>query len=166
MARFPRALLQVALALSAAPAFAQLIPIRVVPIAEADQFGFFPSANFGMANASLALADTLLDPVRNPAHGARVARARYFGGPTFFSVTNDAGSGQTFPVGVLTRIGRAFVGGALAIQEIAPARPRQTPPFPIEILVSSEAPGPFIPAEPNRSRSNSHAHATAGYAFP
>jgi hypothetical protein len=167
MARFPAALLAGALALAAPPVSAQLIPIRVVPMAEADQFGFFPSANFGMANVSIALADSLLDPVRNPALGSRVGRGRYFGGPTFFAVTNDAGSGQTLPLGALARVGRVFLGGAVAVQEIAPARPRQTFGFPIELLLqSSVAPGPFQQAEPNQPRSNRYGHATAGYAFP
>jgi hypothetical protein len=165
MARSRRALLAIAMALGATPAFAQIIPIRVVPFAEADQFGFFPSANFGMANVSVALTDSLLDPVRNPALGSRVARALYYGGPTFFAVTNDAGSGQTLPLGALTRFGRVFVGGSLAIQEIAPARPRQSSFFPIDVLASSVA-VPFEVAEPNQPVSNRHAHATAGYAFP
>src|SRR3712207_9208274 len=48
-------------------AAAQLISIKTVPVAEGDQFGFFPSANLGMAGLSIALNDTLLDPFGNPA---------------------------------------------------------------------------------------------------
>lgn len=164
MARIAPTVVTILLALAAAPpSFAQLIPIRVVPVAEADQFGFFPAANFGMANVSIALADSLLDPVQNPALGSRLKKARYFGGPTFFAVSNSAGSGQTFPLGGMMRIGRGFVGATLALQEIDPARPRQAGVFP-EILSSSFV-GTFTPAEPNRSQHNRHAHGTAGYAF-
>src|SRR5687767_5376744 len=89
----------------AASAGAQLIPVRVVPIAQADQFGIFPSVNFGMANVSIAMADSLLDPFENPALGSRIRRAVYFGAPTFFAVTNEAGSRQTYPLGLLARKG-------------------------------------------------------------
>jgi len=166
MARIVRTLVPLLLAVAPAqPALAQVIPIRVVPVAEADQFGFFPSANFGMASVSIALADSLLDPVQNPALGARLKKARYFGGPTFFAVSNSAGSGQTFPLGGMARFGRVFAGVTLALQEIDPAQPRQSGLFPLDALASSFAPGPFVVAEPNRSQRNRHAHGTVGYAF-
>ena len=144
----------------------QLIPVRVVPVAEADQFGFFPSANFGMANVSIALRDSLLGPYHNPALGARIQRAVYYGAPTFFSVTNDAGSGQTYPLGVIARRGKTFAGGTYAVQEINPARPRQEPFVGIGVL-SLTVPGPpTINAQPNRTQSNHYGHATVGHTFP
>lgn len=145
---------------------AQLIPVRVVPIAQADQFDIFPSANFGMANVSIALPDSLLNPYHNPALGSRIRRGLYFGSPTFFSVTNDAGSGQTYPLGGFARLGRSFVGGTLALQEINPARSRASPlPLPVDVLASPLAPVTFN-AEPNQTQANRHAHGTVGHTFP
>src|SRR5574342_576712 len=57
-------------------AAAQIIPIRSVPLAQGDQLLIFPTANLGMGGVSIALADSLRDPFRNPAMGARVAAAR------------------------------------------------------------------------------------------
>ena len=146
---------------------AQLIPVRVVPIAQADQFGIFPSVNFGMANVSIAMADSLLDPFENPALGSRVRRAVYFGAPTFFAVTNEAGSGQTYPLGLLTRIGRGFVGGTVALQEINPARTRREPfSPPIGVLTSSSLAPVTFNAEPNQTEKNFYGHAIAGYMLP
>lgn len=167
MANVIRATIPVVLAtLVAGQGGAQQIPVRVVPIADADQFGFFPSANFGMANVSIALPDSLLDPFHNPATGSRIRRALYYGAPTFFAVSNDAGSGQTYPVGGMARVGRTFVGGALAMQEINPARPRQFPgPFPIDVALSSAAPVTFD-ASANETQNNAHAYALLGHTFP
>src|SRR5207249_1794928 len=39
---------------------AQLIQVKTLPIADGDQWRFFPSANVGMAGVSIALSDTLL----------------------------------------------------------------------------------------------------------
>ena len=51
---------------------AQVIPIRTIPLSEGDQFLLYPSNNLGMGGVSIALADSLLDPFRNPALGARL----------------------------------------------------------------------------------------------
>ena len=152
----------------ASSAGAQLIPVRVVPIAQADQFGIFPSVNFGMANVSIAMADSLLDPFENPALGSRVRRAVYFGAPTFFAVTNEAGSGQTYPLGLLARKGRIFFGGTLALQEINPARARSEPfAPPIGVLTASSSFAPVtFNAEPNQTENNVYGHGMAGYTLP
>lgn len=151
----------------AGSAGAQLIPVRVVPIAQADQFGIFPSVNFGMANVSIAMADSLLDPFENPALGSRIRRAVYFGAPTFFAVTNEAGSGQTYPLGLLARKGRLFFGGTLALQEINPARPRREPFFPPIVVVASSSFAPVsLDAEPNETEKNVYGQAMAGYTLP
>lgn len=143
---------------------AQLIPVRTVPVAEADQFGFFPAANFGMGGVSIALTDSLLDPFRNPAKASRIGRALYFGSPTLFSVSNHAGSGQALPVGAILRSGTTFLGGALALQEISPARPINSFfPGAIDVLGSSTFGPPVPDAEPNKSASNRYAYATAGH---
>src|SRR5687768_18450847 len=94
-----------ALAALAAPLRAQLISVKTVPIAQGDQFDFFPSRNQGMASVSIAVADTLLDVFSNPAKASRLAGSPFFGSPTFFSVSSNAGGGRTLPITALTRSG-------------------------------------------------------------
>jgi hypothetical protein len=54
----------------------------------------------------------------------------------------------------------------MAIQEIAPARRRDSGPFfPGPVLLSSVAPVPFMEASANEPRTNRHAHGTVGYSF-
>ena len=89
--------LLVLLAAAAAPAAAQLIAIKTVPVAQGDQFAIFPSDNAALGGVSIALPDTLLDPFGNPATGSRVVTGRFFGSPTLFSVSHDAGGGRTLP---------------------------------------------------------------------
>jgi hypothetical protein len=101
---------------------AQLISIKTVPVAQADQFDFFPSQNHGMGGVSIALSDTLLDPFSNPAKGARLRGAHFFGSPTFYSVSRDAGSGRTIPLTALVRSEGWFGGASLALQEVDAAR--------------------------------------------
>lgn len=103
---------------------AQLIPapVKTRPIADGDQLGFLPSANFGMAGVSMALADTMLDPFTNPARAARVQRSYFFGSPSFYSVSGNTGGGRTLPLGIVGRQGALFGGLALAIQDVSPAR--------------------------------------------
>src|SRR5207237_1308007 len=81
----------------AGPAAAQLISIKTVPIAQGDQFEIFPSNNFGMGSVSIALPDTLLDPFLNPAKGARLGAARFFGAPTAYGISQGAGGGRALP---------------------------------------------------------------------
>ena len=106
----------------AAPASAQLISVKTVPIAQGDQFDFFPSRNQGMASVSIAVADTLLDPFSNPAKGARLRGSHFFGTPTFFNVSSDAGGGRTLPVTALGRRGSVFGGLSVVFQEIDAAK--------------------------------------------
>ena len=102
----------------AASAQAQLVQIKTLPMAEGDQFAFFPSANQGMAGVSIALADSLLDPFLNPAKGARLRAPHFFGSPTFYSLSRNAGGGQTLPVGGLLTSKRWFAGAVVALQEV------------------------------------------------
>ncbi|HEU5262796.1 MAG TPA: hypothetical protein VFU41_15360, partial [Gemmatimonadales bacterium] len=76
---------------TAAPASAQVISIKTVPIAQGDQFNIYPSQNLGMGGVSIAVADTLLDPFANPAKGSRLAGACFYGSPIFYSVSRGAG---------------------------------------------------------------------------
>jgi hypothetical protein len=45
-------------------------------------------------------------------------RSQYFGAPSFFSVTGNAGGGTTFPGGALWKRGNSFAGMAVAFQQI------------------------------------------------
>jgi hypothetical protein len=153
--------------LSSRPAAAQLISIKTVPVAEGDQFGFFPSANLGMAGVSIALADTLLDPFSNPAKAARLRRTYFFGSPSFYSVSSNAGSGRTLPLGAFAQRGSSFGGVALALQEVS-GPPREIfGPGPIALVdpttgFSSVAEFPTTP----RTRTNQYAVAMLGHSMP
>lgn len=122
-------------------ASAQLIPVKTIPIAESEQFAFFPNA--GRNTMSMVLADSLLDPFTNPAKGTYLSRSQYFGAPSFFSVTGNAGGGTTFPMGGFWKRGRSFAGIALAYQQIE--RSNEFGSFfggPGIDVLSSVAPGP------------------------
>ena len=101
---------------AAQAASAQLITVKTIPIAESEQFAFFPNA--GRNVMSMVLADSLLDPFTNPAKGTYLKRSQYFGAPSFFSVTGNAGGGTTFPMGGFWKRGNSFAGAALAFQHI------------------------------------------------
>jgi hypothetical protein len=105
----------------AAPA--QTIPIQTVPLVPADQFDIFPSYTLAMGGVSIAVPDTLHDPFVNPAKGARLRAARFFGSPTFYSVSQDAGAGRTLPLGALGKAGSWFGGLALALQQVDASHP-------------------------------------------
>src|ERR1044071_7858610 len=111
----------------AAPVEAQLIPIRTVPLARADQFDLFPSVNLAMGGVSIALADSLLDPFVNPAKAARAGGSRLFGSPGLYHVTKDAGGGRTLPLGALLRSGPWYGGIALTGQQVDVSAPRPVP---------------------------------------
>src|SRR5215813_13965873 len=114
------ALSAAALALPLSVGGAQLIQIKTIPLADGDQFAFFPSANLGMAGVSLALRDSLLDPFVNPALGARTRGAIFFGTPTSYSISSHAGGGWTLPLGGRASAGSLFGGGVLAVQSVDP----------------------------------------------
>ncbi len=145
------------LACTSAPALAQLISVKTVPIAQGDQFDFFPSRNQGMASVSIALADTLLDPFSNPAKASRLAGSHFFGTPTFFSVSSDAGGGRTLPLTSLARSRSLFGGIGIAFQEIDAARRADFQP----IFENNS-----IPGVTEKSHRNQYAFAMAGKAFP
>ena len=108
------------LILAAARAAGQVIQIKTLPLADGDQWRIFPSAASALGDVSIALADSLLDPFRNPAKGSRVASGRgaFFSSPTFYSLSDHAGGGRTLPIGGLARWGSSFGGFMLALQEI------------------------------------------------
>ncbi len=146
----------VALAGLAAPLAGQIISVKTVPIAQGDQFDFFPSRNQGMASVSIAIADTLLDPFSNPAKASRIKGSHFFGSPTFFSVSSNAGGGRTLPITALARSGALFGGAGLAFQEIDAAQRADFQQF---------APSPDFPTVGNEKHHNRYGFAMLGRAF-
>jgi len=128
------------------PARAQLISIKTVPVAQGDQFDIFPSQHQGMGGPSIALADTLLDPFRNPAKGARLAVPRFVSSPTFYGVSNRTGGGRTLPLAAFTQRGAWYGGLSLALQEIDPSQSQPPVSQPIGIAE------PLRQFGPNRRR--------------
>lgn len=153
------------LAAAAAPVSAQLIAIKTVPVAQGDQFAIFPSDNAALGGVAIALADTLLDPFGNPATGARVGGPRFFGSPTLFSVSRDAGGGRTLPLGALLAAGPWFGGVSAAFQQVdASRRPLFfPPPGPLaDPAVTRPALLPPPPAAAEQSWGNTYAFAMLG----
>ncbi len=157
-----RILLLAALSLGVAGvAPAQLISIRTVPISQGHQFDFLPSYTMGMGGVAIAVADSLLDPFTNPAKGARLGAARFFGSPSVYSVSRGAGGGRTLPLGALLKAGSWYGGVALALQEVDLSE--RTDDF-----LSPFIPCPACPAEgfdlrvDERSHGNAYVFAMAG----
>ncbi|HET7249356.1 MAG TPA: hypothetical protein VFI79_05890 [Gemmatimonadales bacterium] len=141
---------------------AQVIPIRTVPLSEGDQFLVYPSNNLGMGGVSVALPDSLLDPFRNPAMGARLGQARLFGSPALYSTTQQTGNGVTLPLAAFGRARSWFGGISLVVQQVDGSR---APPF---VGIAIDPPinrGPFIPSGPAPdfgSHGNQYAFASLG----
>lgn len=145
---------------------AQLIEIRTVRIAQADQFAIFPSFNLGMGGVSIALPDTFLDLAANPARGARIPGARLFGAPALYSVSQDAGGGGALPVGAVARWGAWFGGVSLALQVVEPAGPDQGAGLP-PIAFVAESPTPIlVPPSAKDAHGNALAFAALGRTWP
>ena len=152
--------------LTARPLRAQLISIKTVPIAQGDQFDMFPSQHRGMGGASIALADTLLDPFRNPARGAWLAVPRFLASPAFYSVSKGTGGGRTLPLTAFAQRGAWYGGLSLAVQEVDPSRPPTSPNVGIATpqapQLRSFAPDPLPPPAPRQSHGNAYAFALLG----
>jgi hypothetical protein len=150
-------------------ASAQLIPVKTMPLAEGDQFGFLPTANLGMGGVTLAIPDTLLDPFSNPAKGARVRHGYFFMSPSFYAFSQKAGSGRTLPIGALLRSGSTFGSLSIAVQELSPPTPSDdfvTNPVAFdERAVAGSTFAPTGTANP-RSHSNRYASAMLGRVLP
>ena len=140
---------------------AQVIPIRTVPLPGGDQFLIFPSNNLGMGGVTVALADSLLDPFRNPALGARLEQARFYGSPALYSTSQQTGSGATLPLAMLARARGWFGGIALAVQQVDGSRPPQQ----LAVPLTAEPRGPFVgpvAATDFGSHGNQYAFASLG----
>ena len=120
---------------------AQVIPIRTVPLPQGDQFLVYPSNNLGMGGVSIALPDSLLDPFRNPALGARLGQARLFGSPAIYSTSQQTGNGATLPLAAFGRVQGWFGGISLAVQQVdGSSQPQQFVAVP-----GGFNRGPFVP---------------------
>ena len=97
---------------------AQFIALKTVPVAAGDQFLLFPSRNIGMGSVSIALDDSILDPFINPAKGARVAESQVFAAPTYYSVSNNAGSAGSLSLGALFGGSTVYGAGMVALQQL------------------------------------------------
>src|SRR5256885_7798933 len=139
------------ISLTARPLAGQLISIKTVPIAQGDQFDIFPSQHRGMGGASIALADTLLDPFRNPARGARLAVPRLFASPTFYGISKETGGGRTLPLATFAQRGTWYGGLSLAVQEGAtghrPASPAVNFPQAVAVVFNPKPPPPPPPPQ-------------------
>ena len=149
---------------------AQLIQIKTLPIADGDQWRIFPSANAPLADLSIALADSLLDPFVNPAKGSRLPdRGLFFGSPTFYSVSQNAGGGRTLPLGGVFRFGSMFGGFALALQELDTIRGNGQvffPPVAAPVATDPAVPATTTSVTPTApSRENRFAFASLGRSF-
>jgi hypothetical protein len=150
------------IALSAVPLSvvrAQIVSVKTSALAQGDQFTFEPSENRGMAGVSIALRDTLLDPFRNPAAGARLTRSYVFGAPSFYSLSRSGTAGSTLPLGLMQRRG-AFFGTVAAAVQVIEQREEQLNPVALNASFSSATLFPGAPTP--RSRTNHYVFGSAG----
>ncbi len=101
-----------------APLSAQFIALKTVPVAAGDQFLLFPARNVGMGSVSIALDDSIFDPFVNPAKGARIAEPQVFAAPTYYSVSNEAGSAGSLSLGTLFGGTKVYGAGMVALQQL------------------------------------------------
>ena len=139
---------------------AQLISIRTVPVSQSHQFDIFPSRTVGMGGVSIALKDSLLDPFVNPALAVRAGSTRFFGTPSTYSVSQNAGAGRTLPIGALGRLQSWYGGVFVALQEVDMSDRQFLTPPPCPVCLTASA-SIEIPT-PERSHGNTYVHALLG----
>jgi len=144
---------------------AQLIGIKTVPVAQADQFSIFPSRNLGMGGVSIAVADPLLDAFVNPAKGARMGAPYLYGSPGLYNVSSNAGGGRTLPLAAAAKVGTWFGGLALALQEVDAAQVTNPPVFFTTDAISVVPPPPPSTLD-GGSHGNQYAFAMVGKTLP
>jgi hypothetical protein len=152
------------LAAGAAPAAAQLIPIRTVPVSQSHQFEIFPSHSLGMGGVSIALRDSLLDPFSNPAAASRLRAPLFTGSPALYSVTSGAGGGRSLPLGAVGKAGPWYGGVLLALQQVDLSQFNQFGPitsFVCPNCISGASGGIEFP-QVERTQGNSYAFGMAG----
>jgi hypothetical protein len=154
------------LATAAAPAVAQLISIRTVPISQAHQFDLFPSSGMAMGGVALAVDDSLYDPFGNPATGVRLGLSRFWGSPGVYSVSNGAGAGRSLPLGTWIRSGNWFGGAALAVQQVDLSQRANPIPIPLLCPACDSRLTAQFPDDDDRSHSNAFGYAMVGLLLP
>jgi hypothetical protein len=97
---------------------AQVVTPRTLPVLQSGQFDILPSASAGMAGASIAVDDSLLDPFVNPAKATRIGDSHVFGAPFFHSVSGARGGGRSLPVGGDGSWGNWAATGMLTFQQL------------------------------------------------
>ena len=85
--------------LATAPAAAQLVTPRTVPVMQDEQFEIYPSSRPGLAGISIAIDDTLADPFTNPAKATRLKGFTLSTAPYSHSISGNRGGGRTLPIG-------------------------------------------------------------------
>ncbi|MDP9179528.1 MAG: hypothetical protein M3O61_17785, partial [Gemmatimonadota bacterium] len=102
---------------------AQVVTPKTLPVLQSGQFDMFPSARAGMAGATIALDDTLLDPFVNPSKATRIGAGHFFGAPYFHSVSGGRGGGRSLPVGGSGSWGAWSATGLFTFQQLDRAGP-------------------------------------------
>ncbi len=115
--------LATAAVLTSAPAGAQIVTPRTVPVFQNQQFDLLPSALAGMGGVSIALDDSLADAFANPARVGRLREGTVFAAPFRHSISGDRGGGRTLPLGGVGSAGAWSFAGAFALQQIDRAGP-------------------------------------------
>ncbi len=133
----------------------QLISLKTVPVAAGDQFLIFPSEYIGMGGVGIALDDRLLDPYANPAMGALVGEPQVLASPTFYSISNNAGTARTLPAAAMFQSREWFGGTLVALQQLKAGGQFFGPqPFVIDLLPPN--------ALSRQSSTNKYAHLSLG----
>lgn len=109
--------------LATAPATAQLVTPRTVPVMQDEQFEIYPSSRPGLAGISIALDDTLADPFTNPAKATRLRGFTLSTAPYSHSISGNRGGGRTLPIGFLARTGPWALAAVGAMQQLDRAGP-------------------------------------------
>lgn len=144
--------------------FAQLIPLKTIPLATGHQFLLHPAENGSMGGVSLALDDSLADLYHNPATGVNSNGIRVFTSPVYYGIGLDRGrsggsSGLTFPLGMSFRTGNFFGGMTWARQSISLDESRP-PTFGIGNVIRSSL------SHSNRGNANTYTFGMFGFVIP
>ncbi len=108
---------------SAAPATAQLVTPRTVPVHQDAQFQIYPASRGGLGGITIAFDDTLSDPYVNPAKATRLRGLTVTTAPYTHNISDNRGGGRTLPIGFLASSGQ-WAGALLgAIQQLDRAGP-------------------------------------------
>jgi hypothetical protein len=109
--------------LAFAPAQAQLVTPKTVPVFQDEQFDIYPSSRPGLAGVSIALDDTLGDPFTNPAKTIRARGLVITTAPYSHGISGSRGGGRTLPIGFIGSNGTwagAFLGAIQQSERVGP----------------------------------------------